>query len=344
MANETSIFENIPEVWSEEALVQALTASNPEILWKLADQIRAESVGPEVYLRGLIEFSNHCLRDCLYCGLRKSNSSLERYRLSVSEVVECARQAKELGYGTVVLQSGEDDSFALDDLVALISKIKKEIGVAITLSIGEKSYEDYRILKEAGTDRYLLKFETSNRKLFHFLKPDGNFDNRIQCLDWLRELGYQVGSGCMVGLPGQTIEDLAQDLLFIQKMDFDMVGVGPFLPNPKTPLANSPVSNSELTLRMVALARILTKKAHLPATTALGTLDALGRQKALQRGANILMPNLTPKKFRPLYEIYPNKICIGESASDCGNCVEGMILSLGREVGSGPGHSFKSSQ
>jgi biotin synthase len=326
---------------TRDEIITWFQAEDASALFRLADQVRREYCGDEVHLRGLIEFSNSCERHCMYCGLRKDNSGLERYRLSADEIVEAARTAQKLNYQTVVLQSGEDNGYGVDELCAIVARIKAETGCAITLSIGERNYEEYRALRQAGADRYLLRFETSNRELFHKLKPDSSYERRMQCLDWLRELGYQVGSGCMVGLPGQTYEMMADDVLFMEQFDFDMIGIGPFIPHPETPLRNASQWPVDLVLRMVALVRIAVKNAHMPATTATGSIDLRGRQKALQCGANVIMPNLTPTQYRRHYEIYPNKICITERPEDCGGCVSGIILGLGRKVGRGPGHSLK---
>jgi biotin synthase len=312
-------------------------------LLRRADQVRKEHVGEAVHLRGLIEFSNHCRRDCLYCGLRRSNRKLVRYRMSILEIFAQVIEARDLGFRTVVLQSGEDPHYAADELGSLIMRIKTELGLAVTLSVGERSYGDYRILKDAGADRYLLRFETSDPLLFKTLKPDSDFGDRFRCLGWLKELGYQVGSGNMVGLPGQTWGSLADDILEFKDMDLDMIGLGPYIAHPDTPLQGKPNGTIDLVLRVTALTRIITRTVHMPATTATGTIDPEGRQKALQCGANVLMPNLTPLKYRELYSIYPDKICIGEEPQGCRLCVEGMVASLGRIVARDEGHSLKKS-
>lgn len=325
-------------------ILESLGCEDASPLFRMADEVRRKYCGDEVHKRAIIEFSNHCKRNCLYCGLRCDNLKLFRYRLSVDEIFEAAKAAGLQGYQTVVLQSGEDGHYPIDALCDMVRKIKCEIGCAVTLSVGERSREDYRRLKEAGADRYLLKFETSDRELFGKLKPDSSYDERIDCLRWLRELGYQVGSGCMVGLPGQTVDILADDILLMKEFDFDMIGIGPFIPHPGTPLQNTAKGDLDRVLRMVALARIVTKNAHLPATTAIGTLHPEGRQKALRSGANVIMPNFTPPKVRKYYEIYPNKICVNERPEDCGPCVDLLIRSLGRRAGKGQGHSLKRRQ
>ena len=313
-----------------------------EALYRRADQVRKEYVGDAVHLRGLIEFSNYCKRDCLYCGLRRSNENVVRYRMTIPEIFNTALEARNLGLQTVVLQSGEDPHFTIDDLCSLVRNVKTDIGFAVTLSIGERTYEDYKRLKEAGADRYLLRFETTDPVLFKKLKPDSVYEKRFRCLEWLAELGYQVGSGIMVGLPGQTMESLADDILKFKEMELDMVGLGPYISHPNTPLQGSENGTLDMVLRVTALTRIVTKNAHMPATTATGTIDAEGRQKALQCGANVLMPNSTPRKYREHYLIYPDKICIDEEPHKCRFCVESMVIGLGRTISSDAGHSLKS--
>ena len=312
-----------------------------EDLFRQADQVRKEQVGDSVHLRGLIEFSNYCRRDCLYCGLRRSNSNVVRYRMTVPEIFAAVVEAKDLGFQTVVLQSGEDPDYTIGELCALVRRIKSDMGFAVTLSIGEQTYEDYKRLKEAGADRYLLRFETTDPLLYRKLKPDSLYEKRFRCLDWLAELGYQVGSGNMVGLPGQSMESLADDILKFKELELDMVGLGPYISHPDTPLEGSANGTIDRVLRVTALTRIMTKNAHMPATTATGTIDSEGRQKALQCGANVLMPNLTPRKYREHYLIYPDKICITEEPHKCRFCVEGMVTGLGRTVSRDAGHSLK---
>jgi biotin synthase len=330
--------------FSKIELVAWLDEGDPEKishLYREADRTREEFMGDAVHIRGIIEFSNYCRRDCQYCGLRKSNDRLFRYRMDLESIIQAAGEARKLDFQTIVLQSGEDPFYSAKALCALVKRIKKEFNLAITLCVGERAFEEYRMLKDAGTDRYLLKFETSNRALFERLKPDSSYEERFRCLEWLRELGYQVGSGNMVGLPGQTSESLAEDILLFNELDLDMIGIGPFIPDPHTPLAEAAAGDLDRTLKVVALTRLVTRNTHLPATTAVGTIHPLGRQKALQCGANVIMPNATPKEFRRHYQIYPNRICIDQNPSNCRFCVEGVVASLGRRIGSGFGDTLK---
>ena len=327
----------------KEILHNLKTTDQNEIdaLFVRADAVRKECVGDEVYIRGLIEASNICSRNCLYCGIRKNNSRVKRYKLSVEEIFDCALYAKKVGYGTVVIQTGESKAYSTEVLCSIVKKIKHELALAITLSLGELEYDEYKDLKQAGADRYLLRFETSDRELYARLHPDGDYDARFKCLQWLRELGYQVGSGIMIGLPGQTFESVADDILLFDKLKLDMVGAGPYIANPDTPLAGSAGGDVTAALKLIALTRIVTKNAHIPATTALGSIDPLGRQKGLKCGANVIMPNCTPQKYRASYLLYPDKICIDEKPSDCANCIKAMVEQSGRKIAVGPGHSYK---
>jgi biotin synthase len=331
-------------MYTKNELIELLTERDETIvedLFRRADDTRRTYLGDEVHLRGLIEFSNYCRRDCVYCGLRKSNRNLQRYRMDSSEILATAAEAKALGFKTLVLQSGEDPAYSVDDLCTLVREIKSDIGVAVTLCVGEKFYDEYKQMKEAGADRYLLRIETSDPNLFKMLKPDGDYAGRMKCLGWLRELGYQVGTGNMVGLPGQTAASLADDILLFAKLGPDMIGLGPFISHPETPLAGSPDGTLDQVLRVTALTRLVTKNVHMPATTATGTIDPYGRQRALQCGANVLMPNMTPTKYRKLYALYPDKICIGDDARKCRFCVQGMVEDLGRSISRDAGHSLR---
>lgn len=314
---------------------------DPADLYALADKVRRENVGDAVHLRGLIEFSNHCRRRCYYCGIRAGNARVRRYRLTPDQILDCARTAARLRYGTVVMQSGEDPHWGPKELASVVEKVKAETGLAVTLSVGEHSREDYRMLRAAGADRFLLRFETSDRRLFSMLKPDSDYDNRFRCLAWLKEAGFQVGSGVMAGLPGQTAESMADDILLFKELQLDMVGIGPFIANPDTPMAGAENGTLDLGLRMVALTRIVTRDTHIPATTAMGSINPQGRQKALRCGANVLMPNISPTEHRVDYSLYPGKICTDEAPEKCAGCVDAMLKSLGRERAAGFGHSLK---
>lgn len=301
-----------------------------------ADSVRKRYVGDEVHLRGLIEFSNHCKQNCCYCGLRCANREVDRYRLSPEEIVAEAKLAKELGYRTIVMQSGEDDSFSVDKMTAILKQIKA-MDVAITLSIGEKTYEEYKAYKEAGADRYLLRIETTDQSLYHKLNPGMRFENRVRCLEDLQRLGYEVGSGCLIGLPGQTLESIAEDILFFKEFPLDMVGLGPFIPNPATPLADCESGNLELSLKVIALIRLLMPDINIPATTAMETLDKTARFRALQGGANVIMPNVTSLSYRKKYQLYPGKSGIDDTPQKSRAVICEKVLALGRKISEGYG-------
>lgn len=300
-------------------------------LFAAADRVRQHYVGDEVHLRGLIEFSNICKQNCLYCGLRRDNEKVERYRLEPAVIIEFARKAKEYGYRTVVLQSGEDPWYTVKEMTEMIKKIK-ELDLAITLSIGEKEEAEYRAYKEAGADRYLLRIETTDQSLYEAMDPGMSFENRKRCLQTLRKLGYELGSGCLVGLPGQTIESLADDILFFQTIDADMIGVGPFIPNPDTPLKEELGGTLALSLKVMALIRLLLPDINIPATTAMESLNENGRMIALRSGANVVMPNVTEGDYRRMYALYPGKICINDTPGHCRACITGKITGIGRKV------------
>lgn len=322
-------------------------------LWRLADETRQRHVGGEVHLRGLVEISNYCIRLCSYCGLRAANQKLTRYRMSGDEILACAHQAVGFGYGTVVLQSGEDPGIRADWMADVIRRIKAETALAVTLSLGERTPEELVLWRTAGADRYLLRFETSDRELYEQIHPPlpGIEVDRVELLGRARELGYEIGSGVMIGIPGQTYESLARDIELFGRLSLDMIGVGPFLPHPETPLGQSDrppvawddrqVPNNELmTYKVIALARLTCPRANIPSTTALATLNKeQGRELGLVRGANVVMPNLTPPEYRIHYEIYPNKACIRETGEACHGCLAARIESIGREIGSGRGDS-----
>lgn len=310
--------------------------SQNDWLFSLADKIRKENVGDEVHLRGLIEFSNICKRTCKYCGLRCENKEIDRYRIEPDDIIFYAQKAVDMGYKTIVLQSGEDEYYSREILCRIIKGIKT-LDVALTLSIGERSFDDYKAFKDCGADRYLIRIETTDKELYKKMHPHMSFENRVRCLKDLGKLGYEVGTGCLVGLPGQTIESLANDILFFKEINADMVGIGPFIAHPHTPLKDCLNGDFTLALKVMALTRILLKNINIPATTAMETLNQNGRIIALQSGANVVMPNVTTTECRAKYEIYPNKICINENPSQCFNCVSGKIRSIGRSVSTGYG-------
>lgn len=320
-------------------------------LFTRADRLRRAVVGDAVHLRGLVEISSHCRRQCMYCGLRAGNGSLHRYRMTAEEIRSAARSATRFGYGTIVLQAGEDPALEPDSIAALVAWIKHNTPLAITLSLGERSSDELRLWRQAGADRYLLRFETSDPELYRTLHPARvpGEPNRIELLIALKQLGYEAGGGVMVGLPGQSYESLARDLETFRLLDLDMIGIGPYIAHPETPLGSGllhpsvapteqvPATES-MVCKTVALARLLCPQANLPATTALATLDrASGRKLALAAGANVVMPNLTPPAYRRLYQIYPGKACVEETAEACNLCLLGQIHSLGRFAGRSPG-------
>lgn len=323
--------QNTNNLAKDELLAILKDNSINEELFKIADEVRHKFVGDEVHLRGLIEFSNICKCNCKYCGLRKDNDKIERYKLTKDEIINFAKNASDYGYKTVVLQSGEDAYFKTEILTEIIREIKK-FNVAITLSIGEKTYEEYKAYKEAGADRYLLRIETTDQELYKQMHPNMSFENRVQCLKNLKDLDYEVGTGCLVGLPNQTLESLADDILFFKELNADMIGIGPFIPHPDTPLGDSKGGNFELALKVMALTRILLPTINIPATTAMETLSPNGRIIALQSGANVVMPNVTEKILNKKYEIYPNKVGITDNAKNYRVEIETIVQSIGRTI------------
>lgn len=333
------------EILDRSDIIELLSMTDPEklnLLYSKANEVRKIFKGDNVHLRGIIEFSNYCERLCTYCGLRERNDSLQRYRIPTEEIVQIAKKAYELGYRTVVLQSGEDYYYTIDKIVDIIKRIKAEVDLIITLSVGERTEEEYIQMKEAGGNRYLLKHETSDRELYKLLHPDMSFDNRINCLKTLKKLGFEVGSGIMIGLPNQTLDSIADDLLLFKELQVDMIGMGPYIPHPGTPLysiyqetgyfaKDLDFNIEEMVYKAISITRLINKNANIPATTALATTNpAQGRELALNRGANILMPNVTDKKYRTLYEIYPSKVCVDERPEDCRGCIEKRIKSINR--------------
>ena len=304
------------------------------LLAEKAVAVRKAIYGNVVYVRGLIEISNICKNDCLYCGLRKSNANCDRYRMTAEEILECADNGYALGFRTFVLQGGEDLYFNDERMCAIVAEIRKNFpDVAITLSLGEKTRESYQKLFDAGANRYLLRHETADNDHYHKIHPaELSPENRKRCLFDLKEIGYQVGSGFMVGSPFQTTANLVADLRFLQKLDPDMIGIGPFIPHEKTPFADKKQGELTLVLRMVSILRLMFPHALLPATTALGTIHPQGRELGLKAGANVVMPNLSPVSVRKLYDLYENKICTGEESAQCRGCLEMRVRNAGYHI------------
>lgn len=323
---------------SREEYVELLQNwQNPEVVRRLREEavsLRKQYYGNKVFTRGLIEFTNYCKNNCYYCGIRQGNCHATRYRLTGDEILECCRQGYRLGYRTFVLQGGEDPYYTDERVVDIIQRIKKEFpDCALTLSIGEKSRESYLAFRNAGVDRYLLRHETADEDLYRALHPDKmKLHERKQCLYYLKELGYQVGAGFMVGSPGQTLNHIVEDLLFLQELQPQMVGIGPFIPHHDTVYADEGAGSVELTLYLLSIIRIMLPKVLLPATTALGTLDPNGREKGLLAGANVVMPNLSPMENRKLYELYDNKICTGEEAAECLESLSKRVEDVGYQL------------
>lgn len=335
MKNIVDRFIENPDLFEKQEFLELLECTDDAAscakLQEEADRIRREYYGDKVFTRGLIEYTNYCRNDCYYCGIRKSNANAVRYRLSKEEIMDCCTNGYELGFRTFVLQGGEDPYFTDERMVEIIRGIKEVYPeCALTLSIGEKSYESYRKFREAGADRYLLRHETADEAHYRILHPENmSLAVRKQCLYNLKRTGYQVGAGFMVGSPGQTKETLAEDLLFLKELQPQMVGIGPFIPHHDTKFAGEPAGSVELTLYLLSVIRILLPKVLLPATTALGTLDPKGREKGLLAGANVVMPNLSPVKNRKQYDLYDNKICTGEEAAECRGCLERRVAGAG---------------
>lgn len=322
-------------------LLDNLTKEEEEYLIKKANETRISRYGHKVFMRGLIEFTNYCKRSCAYCGIRAMNSKADRYRLTEEEILSACEQGYKLGYRTFVLQGGEDDYFTDDKIVEILKSIKSKYpDCAITLSIGEKPYESYKKYFDAGAERYLLRHETASKELYEKLHKNMSFDNRINCLWNLKDIGYQVGAGFMVGLPGQTNQDLVKDIMFIKELQPHMVGIGPFIPHKDTPLGQEKGGTVEKTVIMLAIIRLFLPDVLLPATTALGTIDPVGREKGLKAGGNVVMPNLSPVTVRKKYSLYDGKICTGDEAAECRMCIEGRINRAGYAVDMGRGDNI----
>ena len=317
---------------NKEEIIALLNTNDEQSLFKKADDVRHKYVGDEVYLRALIEFSNICRNDCFYCGIRKSNGNVARYRMSEDEIVKTAQAAADMGFKTVVLQSGEDLHFNTLKMCRIIERIKK-LDVALTLSIGERTYEEYKAFYDSGADRYLMRIETTDKNLYAKLHPNMSWQHRHECLLMIKELGYELGSGIMVGLPEQTTDSIAADLLYLKELGIDMAGIGPFIPHLDTPLKDEKGGSLSLALRTMAVMRLLMPDINIPATTAMESLHPKGRLMALQAGANVVMPNVNTSEYKKLYELYPNKICVNEEPVQCKTCIGVKIQSIGRKIG-----------
>ena len=322
---------------TKEEYVELLCTINQEEREQLrqeAVRLREQHYGNQIYVRGLIEFTNYCKNNCYYCGIRRENKNANRYRLSKENILSCCENGYQLGFRTFVLQGGEDLYYNDDRMEEIVRAIRKNYpDCAITLSLGERSFESYKRLKEAGADRYLLRHETADKNHYESIHPkEMSFENRRKCLFWLKELGFQVGAGFMVGSPGQTVENLAEDFVFLKELDPQMVGIGPFIPHHDTPFREKASGSVEDTLLYLSIIRILLPKVLLPATTALGTLDSMGREKGIMAGANVIMPNLSPVLERKKYELYNNKICTEEEAAEGIEDLKKRISSIGCEI------------
>lgn len=330
--------------FTKDELIYLLSLENKndiDLLFEKALKVKEKYFGTDIHLRGIIEISNHCEENCLYCGLRRANKNITRYRMSVDEVVNAALHIKEAGVKTVVLQSGEDSDLTHQMVTEMIQKIKAVHDCAITLSLGERSYADYKTWFAAGADRYLLKHETNNENLYKFIHSNQSLKNRLEHLLYMKAIGYQIGSGNIIGLPTQTLEDIAEDLVLCKQLDLDMASFSPFVSSEKTPFANIANASVDSTLKVMAVARLYLKNVHIPATTALATLDERGREKGILAGANVIMPSFTPHPYRTDYLIYDDKICIGEDPRQCISCLSIRISSVGGTISNSKGDSLK---
>lgn len=325
------------QILPQEELVELLSGWNheeEEYLYQQARQVRESVYGKDVYLRGLIEFTNYCRNDCYYCGIRRSNANAQRYRLTKDQILECCEQGYDLGFRTFVLQGGEDGYFTDDKICSIVREIKRRYpDCAVTLSIGEKSYDSYRAFFDVGADRYLLRHETANCEHYRMLHPRQlSLENRKQCLWNLKEIGYQVGCGMMVGSPGQKPEYLVEDLLFMHELKPHMIGIGPFIAHKDTPFAGQKSGTLDDTLHLLGILRLMFPHALIPATTALGTIHPSGREMGILAGANVVMPNLSPVEVRGKYLLYDGKICTGDEAAECRLCMQRRIEKTGYHV------------
>lgn len=324
-------------------LIENINDEDLKYLNTLARKVADEIYGKDVYVRGLIEFTNYCKNNCYYCGIRAENKNAERYRLDKTQILECCKSGYELGFRTFVLQGGEDMYFTDDMICDIVSEIRKNYpDCAITLSIGEREKESYQKYFNAGANRYLLRHETADKEHYQKLHPEKmSFDNRIKCLENLKEIGYQTGCGFMVGSPYQTTDCLVKDLRFIKNFEPEMVGIGPYLSHKDTPFLDKPNGSVRLTLMLLSIIRLLLPSVLLPATTALGTAKADGRELGILAGANVVMPNLSPVKVRKKYSLYDNKICTGEEAAECRFCLSNRMKSIGYNIVTSRGDNIK---
>lgn len=335
------------DMYTKETALRFLMAEAEDLneLYRKADMVRRENMGDDIFIRGIIEFSNVCGNNCLYCGIRAANTNVRRFTIRPDEIVSIAREMAKTAMTTVVLQSGENSGLTDDELGNVILQIKKETELAITVSVGNRSGEVYRRWRDCGMDRYLLRFETSDPVLFSRLRPGSSLDDRLSCIGHLKDLGVQTGSGFMIGLPGETIEILADNILLCRTLDLDMIGIGPFIPHPDTPLGreqNVYEDNQEMFFKVLATLRLFNPDAHIPATTAYDVVfPDTGRDLVLQRGGNIYMPNYTPVVYKQEYFLYPGKPYVDESPKDTMASTVKRIEALGRRIGQGPGHSIK---
>ena len=320
------------EQWIQ--LFETYTDEDREYAAAKARETAVSQFGKSIFIRGIVEFSNVCKNDCYYCGIRKSNADCDRYRLSKEQILDCCDAGYEYGFRTFVLQSGEDKSYTTDKLCEIVSDIKKaHPDCAVTLSVGELSYDDYKRLFEAGADRYLLRHETASEEHYKKLHPaEMSWEYRMKCLEQLKQIGYQTGCGMMVGSPFQTVGDIADDMLFLERFKPEMIGMGPFIPHKDTPFKDKPAGSYELTLFLISLCRLMLPDCLIPATTALGTIRPDGREKGVLAGANVVMPNLSPMDVRKKYLLYDGKICTGDESAQCRACLERRMESIGYKV------------
>lgn len=327
---------------TRDEIISLLSKSSKEEIKQIycrADEIRKEYCGDVVHLRGIIEFSNYCEQDCLYCGLRNSNDKLDRYRMTGVEILETARRISEAGIKTIILQSGEDNFYTKEAITNLILSIKENSDVAITLSLGERGRDEYDEWRRAGADRYLLKHETANDRIYTAIHNKQSLQERLTHLKYLKQIGFQAGSGNIIGLPNQTLDDIADDILLCKEYDCDMCSFSPFIPSPDTPFNKVSQADLDLTLKTMAVARIVLKDVHIPATTALSTLTGEGRKLGLTVGANVIMPNFTPDEYKDKYKIYANKTTYDPIKYV--DEIKVMIEKMDRKIGIDKGHTLK---